>query len=123
MSKVVLLGTGATATLAHLYLTMDSEPEVVAATVDREYVTAERFRGLPVVPLDKVVDRYPPDEFAMFVTVGYGRINRFRAEKYEQAKDLGYELISYVSSRAHVGPEAEVGDNCFIMPDAIVEPF
>jgi sugar O-acyltransferase (sialic acid O-acetyltransferase NeuD family) len=123
MSRVVLLGTGSTATLAHLYLTMDSEHEVVAATVDREHLTTPSFRGLPVVPLDEVVERYPPHDVEMFVTVGYGRVNRFRAEKYQQAKELGYRLISYVSSRAHVGPEAAIGDNCFIMPDAIVEPF
>jgi sugar O-acyltransferase (sialic acid O-acetyltransferase NeuD family) len=123
VSRVVLLGTGATATLAHLYLTMDSEHDVVAATVDRAHITTPGFRGLPVVPLDEVAERYPPDEVAMFVTVGYGRVNKFRAEKYHQAKAMGYRLISYVSSRAHVGPEAEVGDNCFIMPDAIVEPF
>jgi sugar O-acyltransferase (sialic acid O-acetyltransferase NeuD family) len=106
-----------------VYLTTDSEHDVVAATVDREHLPAQGFRGLPVVPIDEVVGRYPPDEVEMFVAVGYGRINKFRAEKYQEAKELGYRLITYVSSRAQVGPEAVVGDNCFIMPGAIVEPF
>ena len=67
--------------------------------------------------------RFPPNGFDMFVTVGYGRVNRFREEKYLEAKGMGYELISYVSSKAIVAPGVEIGDNCFIMESNVIQPF
>ncbi|HKG55918.1 MAG TPA: acetyltransferase [Candidatus Limnocylindrales bacterium] len=121
--KVVLFGNGQVASLAHYYLTHDSDYEVVAFTVDASHVTEPTLRGLPVVPVEQVTDRFPPDEYRMFVTVGYGRVNKFREEKYHQVRDLGYRLISYVSTRATVWPDVEVGDNCFIMENNIVQPF
>ena len=36
---------------------------------------------------------------------------------------MGYELISYVSSKAIVWPSAEIGDNCLIMEGNIIQPY
>jgi len=123
MSQVIIFGNGLVASLAHFYLTHDSEHEVVAFTVDRTHVGDATLFDLPVVPFDEVVERYPPDQFRMFVAVGYGRMNKFRQERYEQSKALGYELISYVSSKASTWPGAMIGDNCFIMENNVIQPF
>lgn len=123
MKPVVLLGNGRVARLAHFYLTHDSDRQVVAFTVDRHYMTNDMLFGLPIVPIDEVVARYPPERFDMFVTVGYGRVNKFREERYLEAKSMGYELISYVSSTATVAADVEFGDNCFIMENNVIQPF
>jgi sugar O-acyltransferase (sialic acid O-acetyltransferase NeuD family) len=123
VAKVVLFGNGMVAKLAHFYLTHDSPHEVVAFTVDPEHPREDTMRGLPVLPFDQVMERYPPGEHQMFVAVGYGRMNKFREERYNAAKALGYELITYISSRATTWPEAEIGDNCFIMEHNIIQPF
>ena len=36
----------------------------------------------------------------MFVAVSYSAVNKVRADKYAEAKQKGYELISYVNSKA-----------------------
>ena len=63
---------------------------------------------------------YPPAEFSMFIAVGYRRMNRFRAERYEQARTMGYELITHVSPRASTWPGLEVGDNCLVMDQVVI---
>jgi sugar O-acyltransferase (sialic acid O-acetyltransferase NeuD family) len=123
MKSVVLFGNGRVARLAHFYLTHDSEREVAAFTVDRDHVTDDTLFGLPVVPADEVQVRFPPDDFDMFVAMGYGRVNKFREGKYFQAKEMGYELISVVSSKATVWPGTAIGDNCFIMENVVIQPF
>jgi sugar O-acyltransferase (sialic acid O-acetyltransferase NeuD family) len=50
-------------------------------------------------------------------------MNRVRAEKYAQMKGLGYELVSYVSSRCTYLSQHRPGDNCFILEDNTVQPF
>lgn len=123
MSKVVLFGVGEIADEAYFYLTNDSPHEIVAFTVDRAYLTENEKFGLPVVPFEEIASRYPPSDFKMFVAVGwFAEFNKFRARKYEECKALGYELISYVSSRASNVGDVPVGDNCFVLEYAVIQP-
>ena len=123
MSKVVVFGAGDIAKLAHFYFSTDSEHQVVAFTVDAEYVRGDSFEDLPLVPSDQVLKRYPPSTHKMFVAISYQQMNRVRAAKYEWAKALGYELVSYVSSRCSFLARQPPGDNCFILEDNTVQPF
>lgn len=122
MSQIVVFGAGVTAEVVHHYLTHDSPHEVVAFTVDAEFIGDDRLLGLPVVPFENVEDPYPPDSFGMFVAVGYEDLNQFRAQRYEEAKAKGYELVSYVSSKAGIVGDLQVGDNCFIMENQCLQP-
>lgn len=124
MAKVVIFGVLDTAQLAHFYLTHDSEHDVAAFTVHREYMPdAPEFEGLPVVPFEEVEERFPPSEYKMFAPMTGKRMNRMREAVYNEARDKGYSLISYVSSRATVWPGAVIGDNCFILEDNTIQPF
>lgn len=122
MSKLVIFGAGKIADEAYFYLTNDSPHEVVAFTVDREHLNATEKLGLPVIAFEDAVRIYPPDNFKMFVAVGYQDLNKFRARKYEEAKAKGYELISYVSSRASNFGDVKIGDNCFILEFVTIQP-
>lgn len=123
MSKVVIFGNSHWADLAHFYLTHDSPHHVVAFTVDADHLQEKGHLGLPVVPFEEVEALYPPGEFEMFVPISFKRMGHLRAEKYRQAKDKGYRLISYVSSKATTWPGFACGDNCFIFEDNTIQPF
>jgi sugar O-acyltransferase (sialic acid O-acetyltransferase NeuD family) len=123
VAKLVLFGAGDIARLAHFYFSNDSEHEVVAFTVDPAYRHDESFLDLPLVPVDQVARLYPPAAYKMFVAMSYAKMNRARAAKYTQAKDLGYELVTYISSRCSFLTMHKPGDNCFILEDNTVQPF
>jgi sugar O-acyltransferase (sialic acid O-acetyltransferase NeuD family) len=123
VKPVVLFGIGAVARMAQFLWTNDSPREVVACTVDRDFMQGKSSLGLPVVPFDEVTSQYPPSDFDMFVAVGYSRMNRFREQRFQQAKQLGYTLPSYVSSRATTWPGLALGENCFVMEDVLLQPF
>jgi sugar O-acyltransferase (sialic acid O-acetyltransferase NeuD family) len=123
MAKIVVFGVGQWAELAHFYLTHDSPHDVVAFTVDRDYLATREYRGLPVVPFDEVEQSHPPGDYQMFIPMSFKRMNHLRAEKYHEARRRGYSLVSYVSSRATTWPGFECGDNCFIFEDNTIQPF
>jgi sugar O-acyltransferase (sialic acid O-acetyltransferase NeuD family) len=123
MARLVIFGAGDIARLAHYYFTRDSEHEVAAVTVDQKYIEEDSFLKLPVVAFEDVAKRYPPQHYKMFVAMSYAKMNRLRAEKYYQAKGLGYDLVSYVSSRCSLLTDYPVGDNCFILEDNTIQPF
>src|SRR6266480_1393479 len=114
MSKIIIFGVSQWAELAHFYLTHDSPHDVVAFTLDSDYVECTRYKDSPVVPFEEVEQHYPPEQFKMFIPMSFKKMNHVRADRYYRAKEKGYELISYLSSRATVFPGFEFGDNCFI---------
>lgn len=121
--KLIIVGLGETANLAYEYFTYDSEYEVVAFSVDREYITEDSFCGLPVIPMDEIATLFPPSEFFAFVAISSGELNRRRTKVYLSVKSLGYKCASYVSSRAFVWHDVKIGDNCFIMEGNVLQPF
>lgn len=122
MSKVILFGAGKIADVAYFQLTHDSPHEVVAFTVDGAHLTQKEKWGLPLIAFEDIVNSHPPEDFKMLVAVGYQDLNRFRARKYAEARHKGYELISYVSSRASNFSNVPIGDNCLILENAVLQP-
>jgi sugar O-acyltransferase (sialic acid O-acetyltransferase NeuD family) len=120
---IVVFGNGQMAEIAHTYLTYDSDYEVVAFCVDGDYLEEDAFRGLPVVSFESVVEKFPPDKFGMFLPISAKEANQLRARKYAEAKEKGYTLISYVSPKATVYPDVQIGENCFIFENNVIQPF
>ncbi|MCW2002508.1 sugar O-acyltransferase (sialic acid O-acetyltransferase NeuD family) [Xanthomonas arboricola] len=125
MSKqpLVIFGSGDIAQLAHYYFTNDSEYQVAAFTVDAAYITESQFCGLPVVAFEELAERYPAEDYALFIALSYSKLNAIRKEKYISSKQAGYRLASYVSSRATVLNDDRIGENCFILEDNTIQPF
>jgi sugar O-acyltransferase (sialic acid O-acetyltransferase NeuD family) len=123
VGKVIVFGDGLFAELGHFYLTHDSYHEVVAFTVDREYMRKEELFGLPVVPFECVEDSFPPSECRMIVSISFQRFNRLREERYYQALAKGYNLISFVSSKASTWPGLVIGTNSMVGENSSIQPF
>ena len=120
---IVIFGTGEIAELADFYFTHDSEFTVAGFTVDEEYLKATEFRGRPVVPFTRVAESFPPQTYRLFVAISYSGINDLRAAKVASARAAGYQLVSYVSSKATFFPELQIKENCFILEDNTIQPF
>jgi sugar O-acyltransferase (sialic acid O-acetyltransferase NeuD family) len=121
MAKVIIVGDGETAELAYEYLTHDSPHDVLAFCVERAYKKKDELFGLPVVEFEEVEHLYPPPEFHSFVAISYTQLNRVRTKLYRKAKEKGYAFVSYVSSRAFVWRNVELGENCFIMENNVLQ--
>ena len=120
---IVIFGSGDIAQLAYFYFSTDSDYEVVAFTVDAEFIKEPECFGLPVVSFDEVCKIYPPDSYDFFVALSYSKRNAVRKEKYLAAKKMGYKLVSFISTRATILNEGRIGENCFIFEDNTIQPF
>jgi sugar O-acyltransferase (sialic acid O-acetyltransferase NeuD family) len=124
MAKVIIFGLRDFASLAHFYLNLDSKHEIVAFSVNQQYMPKEKtFEGLPIIAFENVKYVYDPSEFYFFAPMSYRKMNKLRESVYNQIKEKGYKLISYISSKATVFPGTEIGDNCFILENNIIQPF
>lgn len=123
MSKIVIIGTGETAEIAYEYFTHDSAYKVVGFSVERAYLKQKELHGLPVVALEDIDSYYPPSEFLVFVAVSSTKLNRVRTRLYRQLKERGFRFATYISSRAFVWQNAEIGENCFVFENNTIQPF
>jgi sugar O-acyltransferase (sialic acid O-acetyltransferase NeuD family) len=121
--KLVIVGDSAFAEIAHEYFDADSDYEVVGFAVEQTYLKREELRGLPVVSLESMHERFDPRTHDVHVAVVYTQLNRLRARLAAQVKAKGYALASYVSSRAFVWRNAQIGEHCFVFENNTVQPF
>lgn len=120
---LVLIGAGEFAQIACEYFQHDSDYDVVAFSVEREYLSQSSLAERPIVAFEDLEATYPPSDVETFVAVPASQLNRLRARLYQDAKRKGYRCATYVSSRAFVWRNAEVGENSFIFENNVIQPF
>jgi len=123
LKKIIIFGNEEFAEVAHFYFTKDSPYDVVAFTTHERFIKKKELFGLPVIPFEKIEEKYPPSEFSMFVAIGYSKVNKVRARVFDEAKSKGFNLVSYVNSKATKWEEVKMGENCFILEDVTIQPF
>jgi sugar O-acyltransferase (sialic acid O-acetyltransferase NeuD family) len=96
---------------------------VAAFTVDSAYLKSDTFDGYPVVAFEDLADRFPPETHDIMLPLGYRRMNGFRQEYFEHARNMGYYPTSYVSSRASVWPDLIFGENVIIFEQVVVQSY
>lgn len=122
MSKVVIFGTGSWARKIFYYISELSEHEVVAFTADGEFCEPNSFMGLPVVPFDELESRYSPEQYEMFMGIGYREMNNIRERKYLKAKKKGYSFPNFIHPTA-VMHNTVLGEANFILENVMFEPY
>ncbi len=123
MKKVIIFGTSEFAEVAHFYFTKDSEYEIVAFTANKEFIKKNELLGLPIIPFEGIEKQYPPEEYSMFIAVVYTKVNKIREHIFNQAESKGYELVSYVNTKAITWGKINIGRNCFILENVVIQPF
>jgi sugar O-acyltransferase (sialic acid O-acetyltransferase NeuD family) len=121
--RLVVFGAKQIAEVCAFYFDHDSEYQVVAFTVDGEFLDSNTLAGRPVVPFEEITRNYPTGSHDLFVAVSHQRMNQVRADKCTAVRGLGYTLARYVSSKAITWPTLTIGDNTFIMEANVVQPF
>lgn len=119
--KLVIVGAGETAEIAYEYFTYDSEYEVVAFSVESQYLDKEKLFDLPVVSFEDIENIYSPNFCEVFVAISYTQLNRVRTRLYQQIKQKGFRVASYISSKAFVWRNVEIGENCFIFENNVIQ--
>lgn len=121
--KLVIFGDSDQAEVAQFLFSHDSNYKPIGFTVDGKYLKQSSFKGLPVVPFEEVEKAFPPSEHSFFAAIGYTNMNHLRTDKYLAGKNKGYQIASYISSKAVTWPDFQHGENCLILELNNIQPF
>jgi len=119
--RIVIVGDGEFAEIAYEYFNHDSPYDVVGFAVESSYLKRSELFGLPVVAFETMESRFPAAEHGVFVAITFTQLNRVRRRLLRAAKDKGYRPVTYVSSKAFIWRNAEIGENCFVFESNVVQ--
>jgi sugar O-acyltransferase (sialic acid O-acetyltransferase NeuD family) len=115
------VGSGETAEIAYDYFTNDSNFEIAAFSVEKNFIKNQALFDLPIIAFEELENYFPPERYKLFVAISFTQLNRARTRLYNQAKAKGYSFCSYISSDAFIGKDTEIGENCFIFEKTVVQ--
>lgn len=116
---IIIYGGGELAKLIAFYLSIDSHYKVEAFTVDRKFINTTDTTN--IIPFDNIDIIFPPENYDMLIAVGY-KCMRNREIMFNNARNKGYRLINFISSKALYYKDLIIGDNNIILPTAHIEP-
>lgn len=121
MEKIVIIGDGEIAQIAFEYFMSDSKYLVKAFAVEKIYRKREELFGLPVIDLEDIVEKYPKENYSVFVAISFIDLNGVRRRIFEMVKKMGYMCVSYISSKAYCYPDVVLGENVFVFENATIQ--
>jgi len=121
--KLIIVGDSSFAEIAYEYFSHDSAYEVVSFCVEKSHLSKTSLFNLPVISFETLTSIYPPENFDIFVAIPYAELNQLRSRLMNEAKNKGYTLASYISSKAFVWQNVKIGEHCFIFENNTIQPF
>jgi sugar O-acyltransferase (sialic acid O-acetyltransferase NeuD family) len=119
---LLIYGTGLIAEVAKYYFDNDSPYFVEAFTNAREFIKDDTFCQLPIFEFDDLdlAQKFPHRN--LFIAIGHQGQNDIREKRFDESLTRGFNLISYISSKAHVFSQY-IGRNAFILENNVIQPF
>ncbi len=124
MKNYVIYGdTGFAEEILNL-VTIEGRDKVLAFTNDKAFISREKIADYPVISFDEL-EQTLKEPFEILIAYGYTKMNTLREKVYNECKDAGLKVGSYISTNAlcysdRIGEGSMVWPNVYIGPDVVI---
>lgn len=118
-SNLVIIGDGETAEMAYEYFR--NSYNIKAFLVEKQYLNKTELFGLPIYPLEDIVELFPKEHVKVFVAISYVNVNKLRERLYNYLLGIGYNFASFIHPSVQIGDGAKIGENCFILENVVIQ--
>lgn len=120
--KIIIYGNGSMARVLYSYA--KNIFDVCVFTVDDCCIKqdSKAFCGIPLVPFSIVQEKFSPKKYKMISSVGFLDMNELREKKYVEAKEKGYDFVSYVDKSVQIHDSVEIEENCVVLDFVSIHP-
>lgn len=122
MKNIVIFGVGDFARLLKYYIDIDDEREVVAFTVNQEYIKENEFCDRPVVAFENITEHYPAEKYEILIAIGNSKMNQVREKVFKECKAMGYHIASYIHSSCSIHSD-DRGEGNILLENCLVYPY
>ena len=122
MINLLIHGTGSQGKLLFSEMQYDSEYCVTAFVCDDKYYSSADFMGKPVFKLSQIEQHFSPDDIKVISAGTYSSL-RERYNSYLNIKNKGYKFINFISKKAIVAQDIDLGENNIIYGGVYLDYF
>lgn len=121
MDKIIIFGVNMFSSVVYQSILKDGKGEVIAFTLNKQYIKTDSFEMLPVIPYEELSSRFDMSQIKIAVTVGYSDMNKNRETVYNMCKASGYSIYTYISDKALVYSN-KIGEGSILLPASFIGP-
>lgn len=118
--NLIIVGTSETAERIYGFVRMYELYNIIGFAVDKEYIQAQEFMGLPIYELEKIEDVVKEKDALLFVAIFWNNLNSDRRHLYERLKARKLEFANIISPTAVIRGKIN-GDNNWINDYVIIQ--
>lgn len=120
-SNVIIFGIGGLSELVAAFLDKETDYSIAGYCVEGTFKgNTNEFNGSPVVGFEKLLERFPPSDFKLFIAIGN---NYVRERIFNESKEKGYSLISHITESVTHWDDLAYGENVLISGISSLQPF
>lgn len=117
MKPIIVYGNTSLCKMIYHEATEMEHFSIAGFSVEKAYLLGrESLLSLPLLAFETIEELYPPSNYDMLVAfTGYKNRGREREDKYIQAKQKGFTLRNFLSSKSDIMPDITWGDNNIVL--------
>lgn len=121
MENVVIYGETAFAERIYSYIRFEKSMNVLAFTNAKAFKEKDIIQGIPVIAFEELNETLGDKDFGILIAIGYVQMNNIRKKIYNECKNAGYRIATYISKTSTLYSE-DIGEGCIILPNVYVGP-
>ena len=114
MKKIVVFGIGDFSDIIVDMIQNKLDLSVEGFVIDDEYYANNIWKGKPVVPLSRIKENYPKENYSIVLGMIGDRLFDLRAVKFRYLKELGYKIENIIHPSATISYETIGEGNIFL---------
>lgn len=122
MKRVILFGVSNLTRVLKAYLDADERYELLAFTVETDYIEGEDFMGLPVRAFESLRDYYDMESIEIIPAIAYSNMNKNREKVFQKCYKHKYKICTYLSPSVQNYAD-EIGEGCIILDGCMLKPY
>lgn len=119
MKKLIIVGNSICAVMMKHYIEDTYFGQVVAFTVDKDFISEKIIENIPVISSEEIVNYYSQNEYLLIMGIGYKKMGDIRKNLYEKYKSLGYTFDNYIHPSAILPRNFSMGEGNVILEGVI----
>ncbi len=121
MENIIIYGETEFAERIFSYIKFENAANVLAFTNARSFKQKESIQGVPVIAFEDLSKEFIGVEFKILIAIGYSQMNNIRKKIYEECKNSGYNIATYISKTV-IKYSSDIEEGCIIMPNVYIGP-
>ncbi len=118
MKEIIVYGLNSLSKELIKFIQFEKKNVIKYIVLDRKYITYNHYEDIKIIAYEDLKKIYENNQ-EILITFGYSNMNKLKKSKYEQCKNDGYKIHTYISEKAMVYTD-NIGEGNIIMPNVVV---